>query len=40
VTFVEHVDDVLRHALLPSPATSRLVDRPRDERPGLPGIAH
>ncbi|MGH2570404.1 MAG: endopeptidase La [bacterium] len=39
-TFVEHVDEVLRHALLPSPATSRLVDRPKEARPGMPRIAN
>jgi len=39
VTFVEHVDEVLQGALVPSAATARLLGR-GDEPPGLPGIAH
>jgi ATP-dependent Lon protease len=42
VVFVETVDDVLRHALLPSPVIERLLsekeDAPTSE--GLPGFAH
>jgi ATP-dependent Lon protease len=42
VTFAEHVDDVLRTALVPSSALDRLLgERDRDGGgEGLPGIAH
>ncbi|GJM44379.1 MAG: Lon protease [Gemmatimonadota bacterium] len=44
VTFVDHVDDALRHALVPSPAVDRLLGAPGEPPPaeglGLPGIAH
>jgi ATP-dependent Lon protease len=39
VVFAEHVDDVLRHALVPSPALERLLGT-RGESEGIPGIAH
>jgi ATP-dependent Lon protease len=42
VTFVDHVDEVLRHALTPSPALERLLAAPEDgpAQEGLPGFAH
>jgi ATP-dependent Lon protease len=40
VTFVEHVSEALRHALVPSPIVSRLIEAPKSPPPGLPGIAH
>jgi ATP-dependent Lon protease len=40
VTFVDHVDEVLGNALASSPTIARLVDRSKDDPPGLPGIAH
>jgi ATP-dependent Lon protease len=42
VVFVETVDDVLRHALLPSPVIERLLNEKEDAplSEGLPGFAH
>ena len=42
VTFVEHVDEVLRSALVPSPAVDRIFAASEEgaAREGLPGFAH
>jgi ATP-dependent Lon protease len=40
VTFVEHVDDVLRHALVPAPIVDRLLAAGRGGESTLPGFAH
>jgi ATP-dependent Lon protease len=44
VTFVDHVDEVLRAALVPSPTLDRLLAASKASRElppeGLPGIAH
>ncbi|NNE44577.1 MAG: endopeptidase La, partial [Gemmatimonadetes bacterium] len=40
VTFVEHVDDVLRNALVPSPVVDRLLSARPGGETALPGFAH
>jgi ATP-dependent Lon protease len=40
VAFVERVDEVLRHALVPSPASERLLSASEKGAEGIPGLAH
>jgi ATP-dependent Lon protease len=40
-TFVEHVDEILRHALVPSPTVDRILAAEEGQaQGGLPGFAH